>query len=70
MQWNVDLVQKWINAFSKSLNTLSCGGSEFRFYNLLQTHKTLRMTPTMAADIETSQWSAYGWSREGKNDEG
>ncbi len=46
------------NAFSKRVeNHCHALALYFVFYNFVRTHKTLRMTPAMAAGIETRLWS-------------
>ncbi len=46
------------NAFSKKYENLCATVSlHFCHYNFARTDKTLRMTPAMAAGLETSQWT-------------
>jgi hypothetical protein len=42
------------NAFSKKLDALSL---YFVFYNFVRMHKTLRMSPAMAAGLTNKLWS-------------
>jgi len=45
------------NAFSKKLDNLKAAlALHFAWYNFVRIHKTLRMTPAMAAGIETRLW--------------
>ena len=45
-------------AFSKKLENFEAAVAlHFAYYNLVRTHGTLKMTPAMAADVETSFWS-------------
>lgn len=45
------------NAFSKKLENFKAAVSlHFGYYNLCKRHTTIRMTPAMAAGVETSQW--------------
>ena len=46
------------NAFSKKVENLQAAvGLHFAHYNFVRTHKTLRMTPAMAAGVSQSLWS-------------
>ena len=46
------------NAFSKKLENLQAAVAlHFAHYNLVRVHKTLRMTPAMAADVTDRLWS-------------
>ena len=46
------------NAFSKKLdNHIDALALYFAFYNFCRIHKTLRVTPAMAADITDRLWS-------------
>jgi IS1 family transposase len=45
-------------AFSKKLENFEAAvGLHFAYYNFVKTHKTLRCTPAMAANIERSHWT-------------
>ena len=49
------------NAFSKKIDDLRAAVSlHFCHYNFVRTHKTLRMTPAMAAEVENRLWVASG----------
>jgi IS1 family transposase len=46
------------NAFSKKFENFEAAVAlNFAYYNFCKTHKALRMTPAMAAGIETSYWT-------------
>jgi IS1 family transposase len=46
------------NAFSKKLENFEAAVAlNFAYYNFVKTHKTIRMTPAMAAGIENSHWT-------------
>jgi IS1 family transposase len=46
------------NAFSKKFENFQAAVAlNFAYYNFCKTHKTLRMTPAMAAGIESSHWT-------------
>lgn len=46
------------NAFSKKVENLNAAvGLHFAHYNFVRTHKTLRMTPAMAAGVSKHLWS-------------
>jgi hypothetical protein len=46
------------NAFSKKVENLQAAVAlHFAHYNFVRTHKTLRMTPAMAAGVENRLWS-------------
>jgi IS1 family transposase len=46
------------NGFSKKVeNHRAAVGLHFAHYNLVRLHRTLRMTPAMAANVETRLWS-------------
>lgn len=46
------------NAFSKKLENLQAAVDlHFAHYNFVRVHKTLRVTPAMAADVENRLWS-------------
>ncbi len=46
------------NGFSKKLeNRCAAVALHVAHYNFVRTHRTLRVTPAMAADVETSVWS-------------
>ena len=46
------------NAFSKKLDNLKAAiAVHFAHYNFCRIHQTLRVTPAMAAGIETELWS-------------
>jgi hypothetical protein len=46
------------NAFSKKLENLQAAvGLHFAHYNLVRLHKTLRVTPAMAAGVTDRVWS-------------
>jgi IS1 family transposase len=46
------------NAFSKKFENFQAAVSlNFAYYNFCKTHKALRMTPAMAAGIESSHWT-------------
>ena len=46
------------NGFSKKIENMQAAVAlHFAHYNFVRTHKTLRMTPAMAAGVETGLWS-------------
>lgn len=46
------------NGFSKKLENMKAAVSlHFAHYNFVRQHKTLRMTPAMAAGVEKAMWS-------------
>lgn len=46
------------NAFSKKLENLRAAASlHFAHYNFVRRHKTVRMTPAMAAGVSDRLWS-------------
>ncbi len=46
------------NAFSKKVENLQAAVAlHFAYYNFVRMHKTIRMTPAMAAGVEPSLWS-------------
>jgi hypothetical protein len=46
------------NAFSKKLENFEAAVAlNFAYYNFCKTHGALRMTPAMAAGIESSHWT-------------
>ncbi len=46
------------NAFSKKFENFQAAVAlNFAYYNFCKTHKSLRMTPAQAADIESSAWT-------------
>src|SRR5476649_1195175 len=46
------------NGFSKKIENMQAAVAlHFTHYNFVRMHKTLRMTPTMAAGVETGLWS-------------
>jgi hypothetical protein len=46
------------NSFSKKVENMKTAGSlHFAHYNFVRQHKTLRMTPAMAAGVEPSPWT-------------
>lgn len=46
------------NAFSKKFENFQAAVAlNFAYYNFCKTHKSLRMTPAMAAGIETTHWT-------------
>jgi hypothetical protein len=46
------------NAFSKKLENFEAAVAlNFAYYNFVKTHLTIRMTPAMAAGIESSHWT-------------
>src|SRR5206468_6622897 len=46
------------NAFSKKFENFEAAVAlNFAYYNFCKTHKTLRMTPAMAAGVESSHWT-------------
>lgn len=46
------------NAFSKKLNNLKAAVAlHFAYYNFARTHRTLRVTPAMAAGIADHLWA-------------
>jgi len=48
------------NGFSKKLENMKAAVSlHFANYNFVRQHKTLRMTPAMAAGVERSMWSLH-----------
>jgi hypothetical protein len=45
-------------AFSKKLENFEAAVAlHFLYYNFVKTHKTLRCTPAMAANVERSHWT-------------
>jgi hypothetical protein len=45
------------NAFSKKFENFQAAVAlNFAYYNFCRIHSALRMTPAMAANVETSQW--------------
>src|SRR4051812_20734403 len=50
------------NAFSKKLENLQAAVAlHFAHYNLIRLHKTLRVTPAMAANVTDRLWSLEEW---------
>ena len=48
------------NGFSKKLDNLKAAVSlHFAHYNLVRVHKSLRITPAMAAAVEDRLWSLH-----------
>lgn len=46
------------NAFSKELeNFRAAVALHFVYYNFVKTHRAIRMTPAMAAGIESTHWT-------------
>jgi hypothetical protein len=46
------------NGFSKKIENMQAAVAlHFTHYNFVRMHKTLRMTPAMAANVETGLWS-------------
>lgn len=46
------------NAFSKKIENLNAAVSlHFAHYNFVRVHKTLRVTPAMAAGVDSRLWS-------------
>jgi hypothetical protein len=46
------------NAFSKKLENFGAAVAlNFAYYNFCKTHKALRMTPAMAAGVESTHWT-------------
>jgi hypothetical protein len=46
------------NAFSKKIeNHVAATALHFAHYNLVRRHQTLRVTPAMAAGVESTMWS-------------
>ena len=46
------------NAFSRKFENFQAAVAlNFAYYNFVKTHKTIRMTPAMAAGVETSHWT-------------
>jgi hypothetical protein len=52
------LFTRLTNAFSKKLENLQAAVSlHFAHYNFVRQHKTLRVTPAMAAGVSDRMWS-------------
>ncbi len=48
------------NGFSKKVENMKAAVSlHFAHYNFVRMHKTLRMTPAMAAGVEPSLWTLH-----------
>ncbi len=46
------------NAFSKKVENLACAlALHFMYYNFCRAHKTVKMTPAMAAGVADHVWS-------------
>jgi hypothetical protein len=46
------------NGFSKKIENLQAAVSlHFAYYNFVRTHRALRMTPAMAAGVESRLWT-------------
>jgi hypothetical protein len=58
MRMSMHRFTRLTNAFSKKLENLQAAGSpHFAHYNLVRLHKTLRVTPAMAANVTDRVWS-------------
>ena len=73
MRWSPEQISGWLseqgimsmrrftrltNAFSKNLENLQAAFAlHFEHYNLVRLHKTLRVTPAMAANVTDRVWS-------------
>ena len=59
------------NAFSKNVENLSAAVAvHFAHYNLVRVHKTLRVTPAMAARVADRLWSLEEWWSRLRNEAG
>lgn len=58
MRMQVRRLTRLTNAFSRKWENLRAAlGLHFAWYNLVRFHRSLRMTPAMAADVVTRPWS-------------
>jgi hypothetical protein len=58
MRMSMRRFTRLMNAFSKKLENLQAAGAlYFAHYNLVRLHKTLRITPAMAANETDWVWS-------------
>lgn len=58
MRMNMRRFTRLTNAFSKKLENLQAAVAfHFAHYNLVRVHKTLRVTPAMAAHVTDRLWS-------------
>ncbi len=57
MRMNMRRFTRLTNAFSKKLeNHVNAISLRFAYYNFVRVHKTLRMSPAVAASVETRLW--------------
>lgn len=60
MRMSIRRFTRLTNAFSKKADNLKAAAAlHFAWYNLVRRHKTLGVTPAMAAGVETRPWSIY-----------
>lgn len=57
LRMSIRRLTRLTNAFSKSLDNLKAATAlHFAYYNLCRIHKTLRITPAMAAGVVDTIW--------------
>lgn len=58
MRMSMRRLTRFINGFSKKIENLQAAVAlHFAHYNLVRIHKTLRVTPAMAAGVTDRLWS-------------
>jgi hypothetical protein len=57
MRMSMRRLTRMTNAFSKELENLQAAVAHFSHYNLVRIHKTLRVTPALAANVTDRLWS-------------
>ncbi len=58
MRMHMRRLTRLTNAFSKKLDNFKAAvGLHFAYYNFVRIHRTLRMTPAMAADVTDHVWT-------------
>ena len=58
MRMHIRSLTRMTNAFSKKVENFKAAiALHFVYYNFIRTHKTLRVTPAMAAGVMPTQWS-------------
>lgn len=58
MRMHIRRLTRLTNAFSKKVENFKAAiALHFVYYNFIRTHKTLRVTPAMAAGVMPTQWS-------------
>ena len=58
MRMNMRRFTRLTNGFSKKVENLAAAVAvHFAYYNLVRVHKTLRVTPAMAAVVSDRLWS-------------